>query len=60
MNEDFMKENTETTLQKVKRIIDGIIPTCGEKDCDVCDERHLRVAKRLIDEFGLENIKEIL
>ena len=37
----------ELGLIELKDIIDNIIPSCGEKDCRTCPERHIRLAKEL-------------
>lgn len=32
-------------LLTLKEMVDNRVPTCGEKDCDVCDTRHMYLAK---------------
>ena len=34
-------------LIELKQIVDDIIPECGDIDCRTCQERHMRLAKRL-------------
>jgi len=47
MSDSSIQQDKNSPLLELKQIIDDIIPECGEIDCDVCRERHLRLAKAL-------------